>query len=385
MIETIQHKLEGLSQAEWILLGAFTLLFLMRTWYLFVFTGRYLFLKKAKPVSTQESGLSLILTIRNEEERLRRTLPGILQLKDVDFEVVAVDDFSHDNSYLVLGMLKERSERLHISGLNQETRYSAKLAQNLALKAAKNEWALVVPVSFENGNLPWLQQMASALKPGKDVVVGYSTIKSGKGTANHFFRMENFWMSVKSAGFILNGLPFVYNEENIAFRRSKYFETGGYGQKIKEPFANLELLINRFIRKKTATVLFLPETTILKSEEPGWRDYFDLLKKAVRIEKHLTAGKRFALATESFSRMFFLPIAISVMVLFPEFWPITVGLLSLKLLAYLFIIKTFQNRLNERKIFISSLVYDWLVPYFKFFYRLYFNHQSKKNRWRSKA
>jgi hypothetical protein len=60
-------------------------------------------------------------------------------------------------------------------------------------------------------------------------------------------------------------------------------------------------------------------------------------------------------------------------------------LVGIKFIAHLFIIKITQNRLNERKIFISSLVYDLLIPYFKYFYRWYFNYRSRKNKWRSKV
>jgi len=41
--------------------------------------------------------------------------------------------------------------------------------------------------------------------------------------------------------------------------------------------------------------------------------------------------------------------------------------------------------LNERKIFISSLLYDLVVPYFKLFYRWYFNNRREKQKWKVKA
>jgi len=48
-------------------------------------------------------------------------------------------------------------------------------------------------------------------------------------------------------------------------------------------------------------------------------------------------------------------------------------------------VKYALNRLNERKIFIPSLVYDLIVPYFKLFYRWYFNNRSQKQKWKVKV
>jgi len=66
--------------------------------------------------------------------------------------------------------------------------------------------------------------------------------------------------------------------ENVAFQKKKYFEIGGHGLKINEQYANLELLINHFIRKKDTTILFQSETAIKKTEDLVWNDYLEILK-----------------------------------------------------------------------------------------------------------
>lgn len=383
MIQTIQNKIAVLSHTELVLFFAFFILYLLRFFYLLLFNGRIVFRKAALIIETHES-LSLILTVRNEEQNLKNNLPKILSIKDVDFEVIVVDDYSQDNSFMILGMLQQRSDRLKISSLNQETRFSVKLAQNLALKAAKNNWVLVVPVSIENANATWLKSITPELHNKRNVVIGYSGFNNDGSLVNHLYRVEQFQMFLKSSGFILNGFPYVYSEENVVFRLKKYFEMGGYGQKVKEHFVNLELLINSFIRRNTTTILFQPETVIRKSQELCWVDYFELLKKNFRVEKHLSHSKRLFVEFENFTRLLFLPVTVVVIILFQEFLIIFAGLLFIKFIAHLLIIKIAQNRLNERKIFISSLFYDLIIPYFKFFFRWYVNRKSRKNKWKNK-
>jgi hypothetical protein len=325
----------------------------------------------------------LLLTYRNEEKNLLRHLPKILEIENINFEVVAVDDFSQDNSLSVLGVMKKENEKLRVSSLNQETRFSEKLAQNISLKAAKNNWVMVIPASVINFSDQWLKTVSGFISVDKDVVINYSNVAHAGGFYNQLYRNEHFWQQIKSAGFSSSGMPFVYSEENVAFRKEKYFAAGGYGQLVKEPFANLELLINNFIRKSRVEVCFHKDTSIQKNEQIEFSDYVNLLKKSFRIESHLSGYKRIVLIVDEWSRLLFLPILGTTIIFISELWLIILIAIILKIIMHLFIIKRVLNHLNERKIFISSLVYELLMPYYKVFYRWYFNRRSRKQRWRS--
>lgn len=383
MIQTIYNTLLNLNGFDLILALIFALLFVIRVLFLFLFTGRVLFRKKVNHSAT--APISLIYTVRNEETRLKNNMAPVLSINGIDFEVIVVDDFSQDNSFQVLGMLRGRSDRLKVSTLQQETRFSTKMAQNLALKAAGYDWILPVPISYENAAPEWISGITNALDNNKNVVLSYCSAQSSGGFINRIYRIENFLSFTKSVGFILNNLPFIYSEENVAFQKKKYFEIGGHGLKISEPYANLELLINFFIRKKTTTVLFQSDTAIKKTEDLIWNDYLDILKKSLRIEKHLNGSRKAVLAFDEFTKIVFPPVTVAVFILLFELWPLLSALLFILLISRLFIIKIMQNRLNERKIFISSLVYDLIIPYFKLFYRWYFNNRGQKQKWKVKV
>jgi hypothetical protein len=383
MIQTIYNTLANLHGFDLVLASVFAALFIIRLLFLFLFTGRILFRKKIN--QTSPAPLSLIYTVRNEEFRLKNNLAPVLSINDVEFEVIVVDDFSQDNSFQVLGMLRGRSDRLKVSTLQQETRFSTKMAQNLALKAAGNDWILPVPISYENATSVWISGISNALDNNKTVVVSYSSAQYAAGFINRIYRIETYLSFTKSVGYILNNLPFIYSEENVAFQKKKYFEIGGHGLRISEPYANLELLINFFIRKKSTTILFQSDTAIKKTEDLIWNDYLDILKKSLRIEKHLSGSKKAVLAFDELTKMLFPPVTVVVIILLFELWPLFSGLLFIMFVARLFIIKITQNRLNERKIFISSLIYDLIVPYFKFFYRWYFNNRGQNHKWKVKV
>jgi len=109
-----------------------------------------------------------------------------------------------------------------------------------------------------------------------------------------------------------------------------------------------------------------------------------LLKKSFRIEQHLANYKRVLLFFHSALKGLVFFLLVSVIVLFTGVWPVILLAVAPLVILHLFIIKTMQNRLNERKIFISSLVYELIMPFVKFVFRWHFNRKSRKQKWKSK-
>jgi len=383
MFQQYLDKLLVLHGYSLILALIFAGFYIIRLIYLVFFTGRILF--KKKPATHPPVPVSIIYTVRNEEERLRNNLPPLLSINSSQFEVIVVDDVSQDNTLQVLGMMRERSDRLKVTMLHQETRYSVKMAQNIAIKASGYDWILQAPITYENATPEWIGKITSALNEEKNVVIGFSGILPGPGIARLLYRIENFLLFTKSVGFILNGLPFVYAEENVAFAKNKYFEIGGHGLKINERFANLELLINYFIKKKKTTILYNGASAIKKTEAVRWHDYIDLLNKSIRIEKHLSFSRKIMLVFNEVTQLLYLPLLALTTIFLFNLWPFIAGLVFFQLLLRMVIIKILLNRLNERKIFISSLVYDLAIPYFKFFHRWFFNQKRQKQKWKIKV
>lgn len=382
MFESFFNALNQLYPFEWVLPGIWFVSFLLKTGFLIFFYGRTIFKKEKAPENS--ASVSFILTFRNEEQNLRNNLPAILTSKTSNFEVVAVDDFSQDNSLAELGVLKQKYKNLRISALNQETRFSEKMAQNIALKAAKHEWVMVIPPSISGISPQWPAHISSRLNNGSEVVLYYSTLESQDGLFNLLYRAECFFQQLKSFGYILNGLPFLYFEENVAFRKENYFRKGGFGKKVKEPYANMELVINSFIKKNSADIYFSSDTTLRKKIPVNLSNFLELVKKEARIRKHLPFLPRFFLAFEQMISLFFFPYTVVLLLIFMELWVIFIVLIIVYIGSFSFIIKISLNRLNERNLFLPSLLVGLLMPYFKTLCQIYWNFCYRKQKWKSK-
>jgi glycosyltransferase involved in cell wall biosynthesis len=380
----ILDSLRGLSLADWIVAGGFLFIFLIRFYYLLFFFGRMLFTRKREVVANETSvqPVTVFLTVRNEEDNLRRLLPQLLSINEAKYDVVVVDDYSLDNTYAVLGSFKKHPN-FHFSSLNEETRFSVKLAQNIALKAAKNDWVLTLPVDTVEVHRDWIGGFAGKTSTeNRNLLLGYTGFEVHPGFYNKMCRAESFWQYTRSAGFVANGISFVYSEDNVAFRKEEYFRLGGYGLKTREAYANLELIINEFIRRKHTVVMFNAQTRITRSMETNRNEFYNLINRSFRIEKYLPAWKRTVLQLETFTNVVYTPFLLLMIVLYFDLWLVWTVLGTLKIVTQTVLFKIILKRLNERKIFITSLLYGWLMPYFKMVYRWFFSQPGKRSKWR---
>lgn len=350
----------------WLLVVLYTLLFRLR-------------LALLKPPGPRESAFSfsVIMVERNEEQNLVQNLPGWLSLGYPHYEVVVVDDFSEDNSISRLGVMKQQYPRLKMTGLNQETRFSQKLSRNLALKAAAHEKVVLAHPSMEMPHHQWLPSLSSAFEKGKKIVVGYTATLPARGWHHRLFRTESFLQQIESMAYCLNGLPWVANEENIAFNREAYFDHNGFAGRMREEYLNLEIIFNSVIRRKETAVLPWANQVLRREITAGKQEFKELMYKSFVLKKELGFWKRLVRSFFTFLKMLLLPLFILCVLFYPVLW-----LLLLVLLVILFIltalsIKLIQKRLNEPGIFISSLIYGFIAPWYRMVVRWGFDFRRK--------
>ena len=382
MLDSLQNALQQLQPSGWVMLSFFILLFLANTICLLLFTGRVAWL--GVPPEGIQNPLSVILPLRNEELNLRENLPRLLSIENAEYEIVAVDDFSRDSSLTLLGALKRQESKLRFSSLSQETRYSEKLARNIAIKSARYDWVMLISPSVTKTGTHWPGGIMSRMNAPVEVVVNYSNAKPGDTFFNLLFRLEFFFQQIKSFGFILNGLPYIVSEENVAFQKHNYFEGGGFRGKISESYAHLELVINAFMKKPTSRVLLTFTTSVYKTEPVIRTHFFDLLKKEARLIQYLSFTRKLILSVSEWIRILFIPVAIIILIFVPLFWPFVIAVIVLTALGYSFIIKIILNRLDEGKLFLPSLLFGLILPYFKLIFRTGYNYQRRKKRWKEK-
>lgn len=126
--------------------------------------------------------ISVIIPVYNASRYLAETLDSVLGQDGVDFEVIAVDDGSTDESPAILADYAERDSRLHvITGKNS----GVSAARNAGIKVSSGEYLCFVDADDILASSQALYTMASALDSGEvDIVLG-GTVASSSPCFKH--------------------------------------------------------------------------------------------------------------------------------------------------------------------------------------------------------
>jgi glycosyltransferase involved in cell wall biosynthesis len=325
--------------------------------------------------------VTIIVSVRNEEEHIREIVEKFNGQQFENYQILIINYCSEDNTGGILSYLAESNPRLKITSLSQETRFSEKQAINIGLKGASSPWIVLLTSATGELKPEWLSNMCSLLTPETDILVAYTNVERAKGFRNLVCRLERFQQFMVSGAWTLAGAPFVFNENNVLFRKSMYFDTLGFRHKLNRNFANLELIFNENIKNGKVVLTTNPDMAVRERIEDDRGDHIRLLKKGVQIRQSLSISKKIGLFIDDFTRVIFPAIVATAIVLHPEYW-ITFSVFPFIYLILLAImIKMLINRLNERKIFLSSLVYMLVKPFINwwFFWSMYIIH--RRNRW----
>ncbi|MBN1822633.1 MAG: glycosyltransferase [Prolixibacteraceae bacterium] len=366
------------SFSELMLILFFAVILLIRFYFDLIFYGRVVF-SRDRRIKNIKPSFSVLMTIRNEEKNLKENLPGLLNGEYLDFEVIVVDDFSQDQSYTILGLLKNENNKLKISSLNQDVRFSSKQALNIGLKAASKEWIIQTKPSVGNYPEKWISSFADKIFKKPDLIVGYSNIENQKGIFNLLYRIELFLQQFQSFAYIKNRCGFVVEEDNIAFKRQNYFDMGGFAREMNDEYLNLERLLNKMVKRRKVLLNLSREGVIRKKRFINPKKYRELIRKSIHIKKKLKFYKRLILGIDSFSKFIFLPLLIIVLFAFPVLFNLIAILVLSKVILHMFINYFMLNSLNEGKIFISSLIYELIIPFYRLvFIRNYISSARKR-------
>ena len=371
------EELIGYNFYEMILLITFTVSFVIQMVYIFSFYFRLLFLKDPEH-TILETPISILVTVRNEEERIYNLLDQLLTINYDSYEVVVVDDFSEDRTLQILGSLSRLYPKLRFTSINQDNRYSQKLSINLGLKACETDWIMYLPTSAKI-ETETLFNLNNFIAEDMEVVIGYSNYISNQGFTNGLNRIERFVGFIRSSAYSLSGYPLIFSQNNLAFKKGLYFESDGFRGKLQQYFADLELILND--KFKRVGISCAPFGRVVEKERTEMQDYINLIKKEIYIRRTCNRKKRLLLLIEDFSNVIFL-FSFILLLMFKINFGLYVALMFLIPNVFMFfIVKKIIVRLNEAKIFLSSFLYLLIKPLINIYHATGMYIQDRRNKW----
>lgn len=369
-----------LTITDIVLLASLLVVFIMQIYFLLRYYLKLARHRDNEPIQNPNR-ISIILSVRNEEQHIHEILDKFKEQQFEDYQILVINVHSEDNTDGILNALAETNPKLKVTTLSQETQFSEKQIINIGLKGASSPLIVLLTSSTGEINPAWLASMNGLLEPDIDLVVAYTNIERLKGFRNLICRLERFNQFMISGAWTLAGKPFVFNENNVLFKKTMYFDTLGFRHKMNRNFANLELIFNENMKKGRVKITTNPDLAIREHIEDDRGDHIRLLKKGVQIRQSLSWAKKISLFMDDVTRILLPGLVAAVIILHPEYW-ITFSVIPMIYLILLaIIVKMLLKRLNERKIFLSSFVYILIKPILNwwFFWSMYLIH--RRSRW----
>lgn len=233
--------------------------------------------------------LTVIIAAHNQAPALRRHLPEILAQEYERFEVIVVDMRSTDETKDILERLELQHAHLRHTFVPASARDISieRLALTLGFRAATTEWVVITRPDCQPASPLWLQRIGEAIvqpqlslqspllkKP--DIVLGYARYDESRDTwldtKIGFYRL---CVTIATIQHVLSGHAAVRADAcNLAYRRSLFFEHGGFADDQDLKAGAEELLVNHNATASNTALLLSPAGMVIQDrihDERSWK------------------------------------------------------------------------------------------------------------------
>ncbi len=367
----------SLSVLDYCLLGALGLVFVFQVY----FYARYMAAparkirhdKKAQPqgihrVSTGNTprGVSVIVCARNEGYNLEAYLQALLTQDYPLYEVIVVNDGSEDNTSAVIYSYISRDARIRTTFVPREAQVgsSKKLALTLGAKAAKYDYLLLTDADCRPESVHWISEMMHGFdKQGTEVVLGYGAYFKDNGEINRLVRFDTLFNGLHYLGAALCKHPYMGVGRNLAYKKSLFFESGGFSHLMRERAGDDDLFINRVATGKNTAVVVSKDSLTWSVSKHTLREWLLQKRRHLSVSPKYRSATKFRLGVEPMTRGLFYALLIAIGVCgSPVTWIAGATLFAARLLMQILIIDISAWRMGLSMFGLSIVWYDICLP-----------------------
>jgi len=342
--------------------------------YLIFIFGRFAFFFKIKP-DTRENieGVSVVIAARNEFNHLEQLIDLIMQQEYPLFEVVLVNDRSHDQTEDLLIELCQKYPKLKTVNIRYTPDHvtAKKYALTLGIKVSKYDVLLLTDADCKPVSKNWINLMSAPIRnQNMTFALGHGSYISLPGLLNKIIQFETMLTALYYFSFGLWKFPFMGVGRNLCYRKAFFME--------KKAFKNLwhieggddDLFVNRYANSTNTAVVIHPESITISEPKTNYRDFFTQKKRHFHAGKYYNPLDKLKLGIYSLSNLIFWASAVPIIILYRSWEPIALvlGLVFLKGVLQYTIINEARKKLEGAGELLWTmffdlmyLVYFWII------------------------
>ena len=298
---------------EWCVLGVLAFCLVAQLYfYLRYMSAPLRRLQRDKGQKTNEAwpGVSVVLSAHNERENLSNYLRALLSQDYPEYEVIVVDDGSEDDTRAIVESYMALDERLHLTFVpyGARVRSTKKLALTLAAKAARYDYLLLTDADCVPESKHWIAEMVQGFGEGqgtKDIVLGFSPYFETKGFVNRLVRYDTLFNGLHYLGAALCGHPYMGVGRNLAYRKSLFFESGGFTHLMTNRAGDDDLFVNHVATRKNTAVVVSRESLTWSPAKETLREWLQQKRRHLSVSPLYRESTKARLTVEPVTRGLF--------------------------------------------------------------------------------
>ncbi len=210
---------------------------------------------------------SIIMTVYDQAHELKENLPAFLtQEYEPGYEVIVIDETSTDDTADILKLMKNQFSNLYTTFLPKPNRLIVrrKLAINIGLKAAKNDWVVITKIHTPPTSTDLLMVISENLGEGTEICLGYIGKKGIRiqpfydldDARYHICKAErklNHVCKRRHLNYMLGRYDFIIVRKSQAYDILKFFEEKMSWKEIQG--ARIRILLKNLFGRSETTLL----------------------------------------------------------------------------------------------------------------------------------
>ena len=313
-------SIEELSILDWVLLGVLVMLFVAQVyWYARYMAAPARRLRKRnvqrdEVQCTKEKlpGVSVVVCAHNEAYNLSQYLQALLTQDYPEYEVIIVDDGSEDSTRDVIEGYMSQDNRLHMTFVPKGARVHStkKLAITLAAKAARYDYLLLTDADCVPESNHWIREMMKGfgdvqgddVQCTKEIILGFGAYFFEKGHVNRLVRYDTLFNGLHYLGAALCGHPYMGVGRNLAYKKSFFFESGGFTHLMTNRAGDDDLFVNHTATPQNTAVVLSRESCTWSPAKKTLHEWLQQKRRHVSVSPAYRPETKTHLALEPLSR-----------------------------------------------------------------------------------
>ena len=206
------------------------------------------------------------------------------QALDANLSIILTQDYAPGYEVIVVGekgdlpteaVVEQYAHRGHLYATYIPHRSlfmsKSKLAVALGVKAAHNEWIVMVNAECRPQSDVWLKTLASRMDSDANLVMGYSNYDSEARGYYRFARLRTMCYMLRRA---VGSVAYRTNGTNIAFRRSEFIAQEGYRGNLQLVNGEYDFIINKYAQPGQTRVV-TAEDAWIREDSPTSKQWHD--------------------------------------------------------------------------------------------------------------